>query len=334
MYMLDRDTFLVGLYTITDDLYQSTYQRRVLKPGTKPIMGDSEIITLALCAQWLKWPERKFISYVKAHWQSYFPHLLSQSAYHKRFTALTNRLVTLVPRVAAAIGALISDYEVFDCVPVPLMKRCRGERTKLFKPQVANIGKGGSDMEWYYGVKLGLAANPQGLVTGFIMAPARTSDRWPAEYLFYYRNHSLGRLARAEDLRYQGKKRLGPGGAIWSKKGIGPGNPALYLTDRGFNGNWWMEHWKSEYQTLVLNPDSYRGAEASELRRLHSSHRQVIENVNEHLSDDLGLNRIGARSPRGLLARVAAKLLAFNIGIWLNQLFDRPTFALSTLFSL
>jgi hypothetical protein len=95
-----------------------------------------------------------------------------------------------------------------------------------------------------------------------------------------------------------------------------------------------MEHWESQYQTLVLNPDSYQGEDAAELRLIHSSYRQVIENVNEHLSDDLGLNRIGARSPLGLLARVAAKLLAFNIGVWLNRTFNRPTFALSTLFSL
>lgn len=333
MDTLSLDTFLVGLYTIIDDLYQSTYPFCKSKVGAKPVMSDSEIITLALCTQWLKWPERKIINYVKDHWQPYFPHLLSQSAYHRRFKALTNCLVSLVPKVEAAVNHFISDYEVVDCVPIPLMKCCRGIRAKLFKPQVANIGKGGSDREWYYGVKLGLAASPQGLITGFILAPARTGDRWPAEYLFYYRNQGLGKLARAEDLRYQGKRR-GPGGAIWSKQGAGQTNPPLYLTDRGFNGVWWQAHWENEYKTLVLNPDSYRGEEAPELRQLHSSHRQVIENVNEHLSDDLGLNRIGARSPVGLLARVAAKLLAFNIGVWLNKIFDRPTFALSTLFSL
>jgi hypothetical protein len=334
MNTLDLDTFLVGLYTITDDLYKATYPVTQTKPGAKPIMSDSEVITLALCTQWLKWPERKVINYVKNHWQSYFPFLLSQSAYHKRFIALAKRLVCLVPRVETEISHFISHYEVFDCVPVPLMKRCRGERTRLFKPQIANIGRGGSDMEWYYGVKLGLAASSGGLVTGFILAPARTSDRWPAEYLFYYRHQRQGRLARAEDLRYRGKQRRGPGGAIWPKQGSGQNQPELYLTDRGFNGAWWSEHWQSQHQALVLNPDSYQGPDASELRHLHSSFRQVIEQVNEHLSDDLGLNRIGARSPLGLLARVAAKLLAFNIGVWLSQIFKRPTFALSTLFNL
>jgi len=330
---LDLDTFLVGLYTIIDDLHKASNPLPKPRPGAQPVMADSEILTLAVCAQWLKWPERKFIGYVQAHWQSYFPVVLTQSAYHRRFKALTNCLVALVPRMESSLCQYMADYEIVDCMPVPLMKMCRGTRAKLFKPQIANIGKGGSDREWYYGAKLGLAANPQGLVTGFILSPARTGDRWPAEYLFYYRNQSQGKLARAEDIRYQGKRR-GPGGAIWSKQGVGRRNPRLYLTDRGFSGGWWMEHWESQYQTLVLNPDSYQGEDAAELRLIHSSYRQVIENVNEHLSDDLGLNRIGARSPLGLLARVAAKLLAFNIGVWLNRTFNRPTFALSTLFSL
>ncbi len=89
-----------------------------------------------------------------------------------------------------------------------------------------------------------------------------------------------------------------------------------------------------EYKTTVVTPDSYVGDNASRLRHMHSRSRQVIEDVNEHLSDDLGLNRIGARSNKGLLARVAAKLIAFNIGVWLNRLLGRPPFALTTLFSL
>jgi hypothetical protein len=334
MNTLSLDTFLVALYTITDDLYKAAYPLSELKPGAKQIITDSEIITLALCVQWLKWPERRLIQYVRDHWSPYFPILVSQSQYNRRFLALAVRLACLVSRVETEIQNYLANYEVFDCVPVPLMKRCRGERSKLFKPEIANIGKGGSDMEWYYGVKLGVSACPWGTVTGFILAPARTSDRWPAEYLFYYRNRGLGKLAQTEDLAYRGKKRLGPGGTIWPPEGAGKKNPQMYLTDRGFNGVWWMEHWEDEYQTLVLNPDSYAGDEVAELRHLHSSYRQVIEDVNEHLSDDLGLNRIGARSVPGLLARVAAKLLAFNLGVWLNKFFGRPTFALATLFNL
>lgn len=335
MYKLDSDTFLVALYTITDDLYKKYYPRTGSQVGPKPIMTDSEILTLGLCAQWLKWPERRLLEYVKDHWHAYFPHLLSQSEYNRRFNALADRMTRLVPLIKQQVEGYCPNYEVLDCVPVPLMKRCRGERHKLFSPQIANIGKGGSDQDWYYGVKLALSVNPQGFISGFIIAPAKTSERWPAEYLLCYRNDPSGKPAKVEDLPpSHGKKRVGPAGIIWPKEGIGRNNPCLYLTDRGFKGRWWEQHWETEYKTMVVTPDSYVGDNASKLRHMHSSSRQVIEDVNEHLTDDLGLNHIGARSPKGLLARIAAKLAAFNIGLRLNQLFGRPNFALATLFSL
>lgn len=337
MCTTDLDTFLVALYTITDDLYKAYHPETNRRVGPKPVMTNSEVITLGLCVQWLKWPERKLLKYVKDHWRSYFPRLLSQSEYNRRFNALADHMACLVPLIRRQVTGYCSCYEVLDCVPVPLMKRCRGERGKLFSREIANIGKGGSDQDWYYGVRLALSVQPQGWISGFILAPAKTSERWPAEYLLCHRNNPLGKPAQVDDLPpSHGKKRVGPDGAIWPEAGIGGTNPWIYLTDRGFKGQWWEQHWQAEYKTLVLTPDSYSSYsedEAAKLRHLHSSSRQVIESVNEHLTDDLGLSRIGARTQKGLLARVAAKLAAFNIAVWLNGLFGRPCFAIATLFS-
>jgi hypothetical protein len=332
MYTPDLDTFLVSLYTITDDLYKSSYPRNKSKVGPKYIMSDSEVITIGLCAQWLKLPERKLLKYVKDHWHSYFPRLLSQSEYNRRFNILAEQMAHLVPLIKFQLKGYCPNLEIMDCVPVPLMKRCRGERGKLFSQQIANIGKGGSDRDWYYGVKLALSVTSRGFISGFILAPAKTSDRWPAEYILCYRHDPSNKPAELDELPpSHGKKRIGPGGSIWPIVGIGNGNPWMYLTDLGFNGRWWEQHWEEKYKSLVLTPGSY--GEATRLRHMHSSSRQVIETVNEHLSDDLGLNRIGARSAKGLLARIAAKLMSFNIGVWLNIRLSRPTFALSTLFS-
>ena len=338
MCTTDFDTFLVALYTITDDLYKAHHPQASCRVGPKPIMTNSEVMTLGLCVQWLKWPERKLLQYVKAHWRSYFPRLLSQSEYNRRFNALADDMAYLVPLIRHQVTGYCPVYEILDCVPVPLMKRCRGERSKLFSREIANIGKGGSDHEWYYGVRLALSVEPHGRISGFILAPAKTSERWPAEYLLCHRNDPQGKPAQVEDLPpSHGKKRVGPDGEIWPEAGIGSSNPWIYLTDRGFKGQWWKQHWESAYKTLVLTPDSYNSyseGDAAKLRHLHSSSRQVIENVNEHLSDDLGLSRVGARAPKGLQARIAAKLMAFNIALWLNDLFDRPTFAVATLLSL
>lgn len=60
--------------------------------------------------------------------------------------------------------------------------------------------------------------------------------------------------------------------------------------------------------------------------------RQVVETVNAQLTEVLGLSFPGARSAWGLLTRVAAKVAALNLGIWLHRLFGRPDLVLATLF--
>jgi hypothetical protein len=188
MYTPDLDTFLVALYTITDDLFKATCPQPTSHPGPSPTMSDSEILTLGMCVQWLHLPERKLIHYVKAHWQSYFPRLIIQSQYNRRFRSLANPLAYLVTQASLQIkDYLKSNYEVLDTIAVPLMKRCRGRQHKLFPTQIAGFGVGGSDRAWYYGIKLAIAVNPEGFATGFILAPAGTSDRWLAEYLLCYR---------------------------------------------------------------------------------------------------------------------------------------------------
>ena len=78
---IDLNTFLVTLYTIVDDLYQQHFaQFKPHRPGQHPQMSDSEVLTLALCAQWHGTSERAFLRFASQYWRAYFPRLLSQSA--------------------------------------------------------------------------------------------------------------------------------------------------------------------------------------------------------------------------------------------------------------
>lgn len=50
---LDLNTFLTALYTIVDDLYQKHYAHlKPRRPGRRPELPDSEVLTLSICAQW------------------------------------------------------------------------------------------------------------------------------------------------------------------------------------------------------------------------------------------------------------------------------------------
>lgn len=333
---VDLDTFLVALYTIVDDLYRAhVAPHKPRRPGKKPELSDSEVLTLVVCAQWLGCPERALGRYAAAHWRGYFPRLLDQSAFNRRARDLAGALVALVPLVADRLGAALAPYQVFDGVPVPLARRVRGRRRRLFGDEAA-IGKGGSDRAWYFGCQLLLACTADGLVTGFILGPADTEGHWLAEALLCWRADPRATPWGPEDpppSHRRGGRYVGPTGPLWPRGGAGrPGpHPDLYIADGGFRGAAWAAHWRRDYAANVLTPQSYRGPAAAAARRQHAGWRQVVETLNEHLTHRFGLPFPGARTRRGLLTRVAAKLLALNLGIWLNRHFGRPAFAFATL---
>ena len=235
---IDLDTFLVALYTIVDDLYQQhAASAKPVRPGPRPTVSDSEVLTLALCAQWWGRSERAFGRYVRAHWRAYFPRLLSQSAYNRRCRDLAGVLVALVPVVARELRAATAAYEVIDTVAVPLLRRCRGQHRRLFADEAA-IGRGGSDRAWYYGCKLLLAVAPTGVVTGFVLAPANMADRWLADALLCWRAAPHATPLQVADLpaprRPNGTPYVGPTGPRWPPSGAGTRSGGPYLADAGF----------------------------------------------------------------------------------------------------
>lgn len=334
---VDLDTFLVALYIITDDLYQEHCAlHKPARPGKHPELSDSEVLTLTICAQWFGRSERAFIRYAMQHWRAYFPRLLSQSAYNRRSRDLAGVLVHLVSVIAHRLQAYLAPYQAFDTVAIPLMRRCRGQRHRLFGDEAA-VGRGGCDKDWYYGCKLLVAVTDTGVISGFMLAPASTEDRWLAEAFLCWRVNPEAQPLTPKELpspyRHNGKRYVGPTGPVWLRSGAGAVSPGPYITDNGFFGAWWQAHWQQDYGAAVLTPQHYQGDQARELRRQHSSWRQIVETINEHLEHVFGLHFPQARSKWGLLTRVAAKLTALNLGIWLNRLFGRPDLAFATLFS-
>ena len=332
---MDLDTFLVALYTIVDDLYQANIAPRLPpRPGPRTRLSGSEALTLALCAQWHGTSERAFHRYASQHWRGYFPNLTSQSSLNRQIRNLAWALSALSQEAARQLEACAAPYQVVDAVPLPLMRRCRGQRHKLFGHE-ADIGVGGSDRDWYYGCKLLLAATDQGVVTGFLLSPASTGDRWAAETFFCWRANPLGTPRSPEELprRRNGKRHVGSNGPQWPRYGPGEASGAPYLGDNGFCGRDWQPHWEQNYGAAVLAPRNYGGETARQWRRRHRSRLQVAETVNGLLEQVFHLHFLKARSRWGLLTRVSAKVAALNLGIGVNRTLGRPDLALATLFS-
>ncbi len=347
---IDLGAFLVIVYCIVDDLYRSKYApAKPRRRGHKPELSDSEVLTLALLAQWQqRRSESAFVLYASCHWREYFPRMLSQGAFNRRVRDLAGVLCRLGPEVARLTCQLLASpaaYEVFDGVPVPLMRRCRGIAHRLFANEAA-IGQGGSDRDWYYGITLLLAVSPNGQVTGFVFGPANTGERWLAEGLLRWRfDPDLPEPTVAQLVGVLGQKRrngepwVGPTGPLLSP-GVGEATSGLYLADLGFEGKPWQAHWLKDYAALVQTKADYDRLaapapqpEAARRERRQGRHqlsslRQVVETVNHCLDEVLGLRFPRARSLWGLLARLGAKIAALNLAVHINLMTNRPTFSL------
>lgn len=334
---LDLVTFLVALYTIVDDLYRAQFAAlKPNRPGKDPRLADSEVLTIAIAGQWFGPSEQGFIRYVRLHWRSYFPKMLTQPQMNRRIRDLAGVMLHMVPLVAAQLDSELAAYQVFDGLPLPLMRKCRGRQHRLFADE-ADIGKGGSDKDFFYGCQVLLVVTPEGVITGFLLGPARTEGHWMAESLLCWRHDPNGTPWIPEDLPPAHKRRsddyVGPTGPIWPRDGVGHAISEPYVADGGYNGPRWATHWREDYHAVVLTPSCYQGETAEAARAEHRVWRHVIETVNNLLENVLHLPYPLARSKWGLLARVAAKLVACNLGILMNRLFGREDFALATLFN-
>src|SRR6266545_461258 len=272
---LDLGTFLTAVYCVVEDLYRAEFApAKPVRRGHQPELSGGEVLTLAALAQWQRGrSERKFVAYAAAHGRASFPRLLSQSAFNRRARGLWGVLCALGPRVAGRVAALAGApaYEALDGVAVPLMRRCRGDRHRLFAA-AASVGCDGSDKDWSDGVELVAAVSPAGAITGFVLVPAATEERRGAEALLRWRAAPAAPAPTAAELA----------------PAAGP-----YPAARRATAPW------------------ARGL------------GQVVESAFQVLTDVLGLTFPRARTPGGLLARVGAKVVAYDLALLLNHLFDR-----------
>ena len=326
---LDLETFLTTLYVITDDLYQSHVQPQMpASGGPLPHLSDSEVLCLALAGQWrsgVPWKsERGFVRYALCHLRPLFRGMTSQSAFNRRVRRLWGAFILLQNAVAQQL-VTVQDFEIIDGVPVPI---ARGARS--FHPgwlaDIARIGKGGND-RYFYGLRLLVALSASGLVTGWTLAAGNVQERWLAELLFSARS-GQPQLSGPQNPATCQPRVTPPSEWMGPPQSCGEASGKLIISDLGFNGREWLDHWFVDYHVEVLPPPTEAGSGST---RWFSSLRQVIETAFANLSDSFGLKYPGAHITWGLITRIAAKMAAYNVGILINRSCARLDFAFPTL---
>src|SRR5829696_8234307 len=75
---VDLEYLLVFLYVLVDEWCQETHPPTPKQAGRPPSLSASEVLTLAVLAQWPRWrSERDFWRFADVHLRGYFPNLLS-----------------------------------------------------------------------------------------------------------------------------------------------------------------------------------------------------------------------------------------------------------------
>jgi hypothetical protein len=295
---VDLETFLIRLFVLVDDWVSDARPPKAKRrPGRPALLSEGEVLTLAILAQWPRWrSERDFWRFADAHLRAYFPSLLSQSQLNRRIRAAEPDLRALQRYLSGALADGSEVYHVLDTTLVPAVVRIRACRKGLFAGQ-ATFGRSVSKTAWVYGFKVALSVSPEGVVTAFGLAPANRDERPIGEFLVASDGHDA------------------------------------FLADKGFSSLEWERRWLKEYGALVAaTPQrSAKRAWPSEACRWAAGKRQIIEGVIWQLKDIFGLERHRARTLGGLLARLAAKVVAYTCGQALNAALGRPLRSLASL---
>lgn len=305
--MLDPETFLTELYVDADD-WCKAQAPPAAHPGRPAGLSDSEVITLAVFAQWGRFEsEASFYRYARKKLRGAFPALPSRPQLNRLVRRQRDAIARFALWLAERLGSRVAPYEVLDSTGV--RTRTLGRRGRGWLAGLTDKGWC-TRLGWYHGVHLLLAVGPSGVITGFGFGAASSNDRHLAETLFAARAAPDPRLA-----------------------GVGRPASGPYVADTGFAGQACETRWAATYGVRTLCPPQ-RGSSRywpKPWRAWHATIRQVIEAVNDHLLGTFRLDQERPHDLTGLQARLAAKAALHNACIRLNRTLGRPDLAFAEL---
>jgi len=186
MQSISITELLLVMYVIVDDWYQEQGQIILKgKPGQKPRLTDSEVITLMLAQDYIPYPgENQYIGYLKANYLELFPDLITQSQYNRRARNLRLLVEEMRRYWLQALGLLSQSDLLLDTKPIHVMGYKRSKRRSDFAGS-ADYGFCASRNLKYYGYKLVSLCTLEGIPVAYELVPANTDERLAAESVLY-----------------------------------------------------------------------------------------------------------------------------------------------------
>jgi hypothetical protein len=285
----DLDTLVIAVYCAACSLFPAPSERR---RGRPQLLTDNELLCLMVAQMLLGQPsDRRFLAVAQRRLGHLFPTLPSQSRYNERCRQLAPKLVTLWRAIAYELPGFHDPLSFVDTTPLPCGQSVQTVNRSELAP-FCGFGYSAAHSRFYWGMRLVLWCGPDGCVRDFDLVPANAPER----------------EATLELLERQ------------------PPVGQLLIADKGFAGAD-FEQAVRELGALLLRPS--RADEPERASPPIGRVRQRIESIVNSLKDQLCLERHLAKTPDGLICRVAARILALTAAIHLNWQLGRPPRTLS-----
>lgn len=281
-------TVFCWVETQVDDMTQTVKLRQ---RGYPPRLSDAEVITMEIVGEFLGYQGDKAIwEYFRRHWMGWFPGLGDRTTFSRQAANLWWVKQRLQAQLVTELGATTDACHVLDGFPIAVCKLARAVRSQVLKPEAA-YGYCAAKDEYYYGLKGHVMIDLRGVVTTMTVTAANVDERDAAYDL----------LSAIE---------------------------GLLIGDKGYI----RPQFKADCEALGIDLQTpvRKNMKASQprwFRRLAQRVRKRVETVIAQLEQRFGLAVMRARDTWHLTNRVARKLLAHTLAIWLNLRLGREPLA-------
>jgi IS5 family transposase len=260
------------------------------RSGRPAKISDAELVALAVCQAALGISsDRQFLGLVERILPGWFPHLPDQSQYNRRLRSLVELIGAIQQQLTHWLDT--GGVRLADGTQLALANYPGCQRRSQFAG-FARYGYSKSQHRFLWGVRLVLLTDQRGLPLGYTVVPANEKEYEPLADLL-------------------------------------TGTPAeTVVADKGLWGRGYRKRLAASGVTL-LTPDRVRTTANLARERALAALRLTIESVFANLKGQMRLDRTLAKTPAGLAARIAQRILALTLGILLNTLSGRPARALA-----
>src|SRR4029077_15743448 len=279
------------LETLVVAAYVFATSLSIPRPGPPGLITDQELIALAV-AQAVTGlaSDRQFLGMVRRLLAGWFPHLPEQTQYNRRLRRLTPQITT----VQLMVSELIAEGSV-RLVDGTLIScaNCPGcAKRSEFAPEAA-YGYCPSKSQFMWGMRLVVICDRKGVPVGYDLVGPKTGEERESSF----------RLATAHP-------------------------HSLLFADGGF--------WGAEYNIMMqlidiqlVTPEKHKLGQRPPSEIARARIRLIIEWVHHPLRQQLRRQTHLAKTTPGLAQRIAQRLLALTLGIYLNLHPGRPPRALA-----